>query len=535
MSIIKSLLLLVCLSSVDMVRAGTDIHIIPRPESMTQTEGNFTLNAVVAVVCDESTKQEANYLAEKLEQSFGEKPSILSAGKGIRLYLNADLKNDLGEEGYNLRVNSDGIDIEGASSAGVFYGIQSLRQLLPPDFEMRPDKNKTVNIPVLAIHDKPRFSWRAFMLDEARHFKGMDVVKKMLEQMALLKMNVFHWHLTDDQGWRIEIKKYPQLTLVGGTRKDTQLARRSEKREGVPHSGYYTQEQIREIIAFAAQRHIRIVPEIEMPGHAMAAIAAYPWLSTLGIATEVPVTFGKLDDSFNIADPKVNRFLKDVLTEVFVLFPGKIVHIGGDEVKFDAWNNSAEMQDMMKKKGLTSPADLQIYFTNQMSQFIEKSGFRMMGWNEILGDNIHEWQDAANMDVKQSLSKSAIIHFWKGNIDLLNKAVSNGYEVVNSYHAQTYLDYDYTAIPLAKAYAFDPVPQGLDMRYEKKVLGLGCQMWSEWIPTVPQMERQVFPRLAAYAEVGWTSVTRKNFDVFSLSLAELEKRWTLMGIAYKKD
>lgn len=272
-----------------------------------------------------------------------------------------------------------------------------------------------------------------------------------------------------------------------------------------------------------------------MPGHASAAIAAYPWLGTIGELTEVPVTFGKLDDSFNIADPRVIQFLEDVLTEVFALFPGKVVHIGGDEVKFDAWKNSEMMLDLMKKEGLSSPADLQIYFTNRISQFIDGTGHRMMGWNEILGDNIHEWQDAADMHVKQKLANSAVIHFWKGSLELINKAVSNGYDVVNSYHAQTYLDYDYIGIPLSKAYAFDPIPEGLDPKYISKILGSGCQMWSEWISTVKQMNMQIFPRLAAYAEVGWTIKTAKDYDTFRNSLSLLEKRWDMLGIDYRKD
>ena len=217
----------------------------------------------------------------------------------------------------------------------MFYGIQSLMQMLPSNFESNSDTFKKIPLPCMEITDFPRFEWRAFLLDEARHFKGVEAVKDLLDEMALLKMNTFHWHLTDDQGWRIEIKKYPLLTEKGSYRKDTQTSTRSTSRRGEPHGGFYTQKEIQDVIQYAMERHIQIIPEIEMPGHASAAIAAYPWLGVLGDTIEVPEVFGKLPDSFNVTDIRVIEFLQDVLMEVFELFPGKIVHIGGDEVMFD--------------------------------------------------------------------------------------------------------------------------------------------------------------------------------------------------------
>jgi len=533
MQLSKFIVALILISGFN-ISARADIHIIPRPEKIEIKKGTYNLSAKTVIISNEPTRKEANYLSEILEKAYGKKPDIQTKGQGIKLVIKPRLKNELGEEGYRLLVQSKSITIEGGTNTGVFYGIQSLRQLLPPEFEFNTDKKKTATIPAMLITDKPRFPWRAFMLDESRHFKGTEAVKDLLDQMALLKMNTFHWHLTDDQGWRIEIKKYPKLTSIGGFRKDTQLSRRSDKRVGVSHDGFYTQKQIKEIIAYASDRHIQIVPEIEMPGHAMAATAAYPWLGVLGTTNEVPVTFGKMDDSFNIADPKVNDFLKDVLTEVFSLFPGKVVHIGGDEVNFIPWKNSDVMQSLMKKEGLISPADLQIFFTNKISNFIENSGHRMMGWNEIMGGNIHELQNKEDTKVTKTLAKSTITHFWKGNLELIEKAVSEGYDVVNSYHAQTYLDYNYKSIPLTKAYSFDPIPEGLDPKYNSKILGLGCQMWSEWIPTVQKMNLQIFPRLAAYAEVGWTSKEEKDYSKFLGSLSKLEKRWDLLGINYHK-
>lgn len=511
---------------------NAQVNIIPQPMETTLGNDVFKLTKKTAIVSNDDTADSAQYLASILEKGFSAKPTLKRKGKGIELIVNLDLEAELGNEGYRLKSTSTSILIEAATETGLFYGIQSFRQLLPSDFETKVYTNKTIVVPGLEIKDKPRFSWRAFMLDESRHFKGGAAVKDLLDQMALIKMNVFHWHLTDDQGWRIEIKKYPELTKIGSHRADTQASRNSPERVGAPHGGFYTQEQIKEIVQYAQERHIEIIPEIEMPGHATAAIAAYPWLGILGTTKDVSVTFGKLDDSFNLSNPKVYEFLTDVLTEVFELFPSKIVHIGGDEVRFETWENSKEIQQKIKEEGLASPADLQIFFTNKISNFMESNGHRMMGWNEVLGDQVHERDEGSNMDVKEELSKTAVIHFWKGSLDLMKKAVMNGHYVVNSLHSMTYLDYDYKAIPLSKAYSFDPIPEGLDEKYHDKILGLGCQMWSEWIPTVQQMDNQIFPRIAAYAEVGWTMKANKNYNNFTKALIELEKYWKLSGINY---
>lgn len=511
------------------------VKIIPQPNNIQMGEGVYKINRKTAVISGENTLNEANFLSAILGKGFGEEGKIKSTGKGIVLRLNASLKNQLGDEGYNLTITADQVIIEGSTAAGVFYGIQTFRQLLPANFEFTPSKKQEVLIPVLKITDKPRFVHREFLFDEARHFKGMHEVKRLLDQMALIKMNVFHWHLTDDQGWRLEIKKYPKLTEVGAFRKDTQAEKKSPKRTGKPHGGFYTQEQIKELINYATERHIKVVPEIEMPGHASAAIASYPWLGTNSTLTEVPVVFGKLEDCFNVADPKVYQFIEDVLTEVFELFPSKEIHIGGDEVKFGAWKNSEYVQAMMKKEGLKTPADLQIFFTNKISNFIHKNGRRMIGFNEILGGNVHAWREAEDVDVKEKLAPSVIINFWKGSFDLMKEALSGGYEIINSEHIHTYLDYPYEVIPLKKAYAFNPIPEELDKKYHHQVLGSGCSMWSEWIPTIQGMHKQIFPRLAAYAEVGWTQTSEKDFERFTKSLKDLKIRWNFLGISFTEE
>ena len=517
--------------TVSSVFASEEVQIIPQPTKIDYGKGHFMLGRDINIIATENIKSEAEFLAGVLEKAFNKRPKSLTKGNGIHLKIENDLKDQLGEEGYILSVREHGIFIEAAESSGIFYGIQSLRQLLPADFEYGTT-SRSLNIPVLEITDKPRFPWRSFMLDESRHFKGAKEVKKILDQMALLKMNTFHWHLTDDQGWRIEIKKYPKLTEIGSKRKDTQTERGGEGRTGEPHEGFYSQKEIKDIIAYAKVRHIKIVPEIEMPGHAMAAVAAYPWLGSLGSTKEVSVTFGKMDDSFNIANPKVVQFLKDILDEVMAVFPGQVIHIGGDEVNFEAWENSEEVEGFMNKKGLSSPVDLQIYFTNQISNYIDNSGKRMMGWNEILGDDIHKKNEGETLGPKQRLAKSAIVHFWKGDLNLINKAVQDGYDVVNSNHWDTYLDYTYERLPLSKSYAFNPIPEGLAEKHHSQILGLGTQMWSEWIPTVDSMQKQIFPRLAAYAEVGWSETSNKDLERFESSLKSLKKRWVLEGINF---
>jgi len=529
MNKIKVLVLLLSLMGASLM--AQNVNVIPQPLEVEKGTGDFIITSKTKIVTDAANRGNAIYLQKMLEPAFKNGLELTSIGeKGLVLKLDKNLTDELGSEAYLLEVGQKVIRITGSDQAGVFYGIQTLRQLLPLDLN---EDSGELSLSSVRIKDKPRFSWRAFMLDEARYFKGMDQVKKILDQMALLKMNLFHWHLTDDQGWRIEIKKYPKLTSVGSTRKDTQIGGwNSKERSGKPHSGFYTQEQIKEIIAYATERHINIVPEIEMPGHASAAIAAYPWLGTIGELKETPVVFGKLPDSYNVADPKVYAFIEDVLSEVMALFPGKTIHIGGDEVKFDAWKESEEVQAFMKKKALESPADLQIFFTNKVSNFMDKKAHRMMGWNEIMGGDVHEWQKAKDVEVKEKLATSAIIHFWKGKLDLIKEAVRKGYDIVNSYHMYSYLDYSYKYIPIEKAYAFDPIPEGLDKKYHAKVLGSGCQMWSEWIPEVSDMDRMIFPRLAAYAEVGWTARERKNFLIFRTSLNAMLERWKLEGIGY---
>jgi hexosaminidase len=505
--------------------------IIPRPAEMSQQEGAFEITAQTRILVEAGLEAKGRQLADWLESATELKLELVSgsdcAGKVIALKLDPALAH-LGEEGYALTVRKGGVVIRASQPAGVFYGMQSLRQLLPHD-----GVGRTVGC--VRIEDAPRFSWRGFMLDEARYFKGMDVVKSLLDEMAVLKLNVFHWHLTDDQGWRIEIKKYPKLTEIGSKRKNTQVGGwNSETFSGVPHAGFYTQEEIKEIVAYAAQLHIEVVPEIEMPGHASAAIAAYPELGTQSEPIEVPTRFGKHYPCYNVADENVYRILNDILDEVVTLFPSEVIHIGGDEVRFDQWKQSEDIAELMKREGLKTPADVQIYFTNRISRDIEKKGRRMMGWNEILGDDLHGFLKDGQTRSATTLSPRAIIHFWKGNPALAERAIREGHDVVNSWHAYTYFDYGYQGISVQKAYSFDPVFKGLSSEHYDKVKGFGCQMWGEWIPTRVSMENLVYPRIAACAEVGWTSLDRKDYVDFVQRLENLTTRWDRLGIHYDR-
>lgn len=509
------------------------INIIPRPNKLTMLSGYLDLTKMRYVCYSETTMAEAKILQSNLKKEYGLQINLKAdqyLDNSINLELDVNLTDSLGKEGYQLIVSPSKITLKAASQAGIYYGIQSLLQAVDTS-------NNKKQLALMTIEDKPRFEWRAFMLDESRYFKGMAQVKLLLDEMARLKMNIFHWHLVDDQGWRIEINKYPLLTKVGSHRKSTQVGEqkwKSNKQSGQPHSGFYTQTQIKEIVNYAAQRHITIVPEIEMPGHSSAAVAAYPWLSTENKQIEVPVKFGRFYDIYDVTNPKVYNFIEDVLQEVFSMFPSKVIHIGGDEVSYDAWTKSSKVKAYMENNNLKTYADLQVHFTNRISRYIEKNERRMMGWNEIMGINIHQDFEEKKIDknAETSLAKNVIVHFWKGDINLLKQAAQHGYDIVNSQNQLTYLDYAYSSISLQKAYDFNPIPKDLDSIFHNRIIGTGCQMWSEWIPTIGEMHYQVFPRLAAYSEVGWTNKDSKNYDQFREALQPILKIWKTKGIYF---
>lgn len=511
---------------------NSEIAIVPKPVSLVLQKGSFSVKSGQLIFANlEAQQNAANDFKHFIQKTAGFKLTVNQSNKAV---ISFKENKELAPEAYELVVSPKKIIISASDASGYFYGIQTLKQLL----YVETSKSTGYLIPSVTIKDSPRFKWRAFMLDEARYFHGEVFVKQMLDQMALLKMNTFHWHLVDDAGWRVEIKKYPLLTEVGAFRADSEIGTwKSGKTAGKSHGGFYTQAQIKDIVAYAKARNITVVPEFEMPGHASAAIAAYTWLGTAGVDIDVPITFGRLYDNYDVTKPEVITFFKDVLHELFELFPSEVIHIGGDEVGYDVWEKSPSVQEYMKKHHIKTPADLQINFTNTMSQFIEENGRRMMGWNEILGKNIHKdfGEKKNDQEAQTELAKNAIIHFWKGDLELLTDAAKKGYSIVNSLHSSTYLDYNYKSIPLEKAYAFNPIPEGLDAQFHKNIYGTGCQMWSEWTPTNADVEKQTFPRIAAYAEVGWTTLENKDYDSFKVALKKMQTHWDTLGINYFKE
>lgn len=498
-------IILLCFSTVKIY--AQNYNIVPYPNQLIPQEGKFILKEKITISGPDSLTREYGFLQDILSKQ-GITSSVKKRGGKITFSSNSSL----GTEAYTMEINKKGIHIEYGTSAGAFYAIQTLQQMIEPE-------SKYGAVPCVQIADAPAFPWRAFMLDEGRYFKGKTEVKKLLDEMARLKMNVFHWHLTEEVGWRLEIKKYPLLTEVGAVRDSCRFGQLFDP---LPHEGYYSQEDAKEIIRYAAARHIMVVPEIEMPGHASGAIAAYPWLG----ARKGGNILGTTSNVFNVADPKVIGFLHDVLDEVIELFPSPVIHIGGDEVDFKRWESVPEITEYMKKNRIQSYPDLQIWFTNEISNYLASKNRRMMGWNEITGD-LHP-RENANEEGKQ-LAKSSIVHFWEGDLGLIKKAIEKGYDVVNSDRHHTYLDYYYDYTPLEKAYKFNPIPDGLTPEQAKKIKGIGCQMWGEKIREVKTMNYYIYPRIAAYAECGWTRNENKDYERFLKAYAPIEVDWKAKG------
>ena len=499
--------------------------VVPRPASVTLGAGNITITDKVKLTDNFGLSSSSKlYFVSEL----GSKYDIHAVGGYAPVEFVLDKVDSLPAEGYRLEFTAVSVLLSASSETGIFYGFQTLFQMLNA---CRQFGYNTWTFNCQTICDSPRFPWRAYMLDEARHFMGKETVLKILDEMASLKMNVFHWHLTDDAGWRVEIKKYPLLTQVGGFRKDTQIGGfQSDMTSGRPHGGFYTQDEIREILEYARVRHIKVVPEIEMPGHASAAIAAYPYLGITKEKIEVPVRFGKHYCAFDVIDPDVLDFLHNVLLEVRDLFGADVIHIGGDEVRFNQWEADKELSAYKRKKGFTSYMDIQIEFTNGIADFAEKNGFKIMGWSEILGKNLHEDDNISFAETSTSVADNVIVQFWKGDPAEINRAAMNGNKVVNSSSEYTYINFGHDFIPLEKAYGFEPVPADLAPEYRQNIIGLGCQMWTEWASLPQDVFLGTFPRIAAFAETGWTDLSDKDFGSFTKRMKLLVPKWHAKGI-----
>lgn len=525
---------------------SAQINIIPLPNEIRKiatTQPFFVVNEYTSLYTVEGADDQFVERTEQL-RSFLNKGTLYSFSnfkreKNVIVVKRDTLLAKYGKEAYSLKITENRIEIGANDASAIFYAAQSLAQLLPAAF-FSPDrylKQKTEWKIVAGwdIVDFPRFGWRAFMLDESRHFFGESTVKQMIDLMALFKMNILHWHLTDDIGWRIEIKKYPKLTEIGGWRRDTQSFK--DTMENKPHQGFYTQDQIKSIVKYAQERNITIIPEIEMPGHATAAALAYPYLatdSTLLPKCGVNPKF-VMDAIYDPSKESTFQFLSDVIDEVLTLFPSRIIHIGGDEVKFDQWRNSKSVSLLMKQENLKTYSDVQMYFTSKIANIIEAKGAKLIGWNEILGFDVNNYDSQKNeASGAVKIPKSAIIQFWKGDLNLAEKAVENDYHVINSTHWLTYLDYPFESITMRKAYNFDPVFSGLSPEKQNMVLGFGTQMWTEWVPTITKLHQQVFSRLIAYSEVGWTQLKNKDFESFLNRLTPILEKLDALEVDYTK-
>lgn len=512
-----------------------DVNIVPNPQFYELLDGSFTLNKHT-VVCFEGNDKQVNQVIDmfckKIEHSTGfelEQTSSLRKKNIIHLILSPN--DSLGAEGYTLKINKKNIIIQASTAAGLFYGTQSLLQLFPPDiFSETVKENIRWEAPCIRIIDKPNFSYRGAHLDVARHFASVDSIKRYIDYLAMYKMNRFHWHLTDDQGWRIEIKKYPKLTEIGGCRKETLIGSYADvpqRFDGKPHCGYYTQEEAREIVRYAAERFITVIPEIEMPGHALAALSAYPELSCDPKKTyEAGTYWGVFDDVFCPSDTTF-AFLKNVLLEIMDIFPSKYINIGGDECPKKTWKESRLCQDLMKKQHLKTEEELQHYFIETMAAFLSEHGREAIGWDEIM---------------EGGLKVNATILSWRG-LDMGLEAAKQGHDVIMAPTSHCYLDYyqaDPAGEPLAiggfvtinKVYHLNPIPEGLPADKAHHVIGIQSNLWTEYITSFKKAEYMLFPRLLAIAEVAWTKPERKNWDDFCRRLPYQLRILDAMGISY---
>ncbi|HKW29220.1 MAG TPA: beta-N-acetylhexosaminidase [Verrucomicrobiae bacterium] len=521
--------------------AGTnDLAIIPRPQKVAIQAGAFKLTPDTRVYVDSASRETVEFLTARLRPSTGYPLTIhrkFFSGQavpgGIRL-TTRDADPRLGTEGYALTVTPDSVVIRAPAQAGLFYGVQTLLQLLPPEiFSTRRVARVAWPVPAVQIEDWPRFPWRGLMLDTCRHFYTPAEIETLLDAMALQKLNRFHWHLTDDQGWRIEIKKYPKLTQIGAWRAGVGfgLDQKSTTAYGPDgrYGGCYTPADIRAVVKYAAARHITIVPEIEMPGHATAALAAYPQLSCTGGPFTIPLTGGVFNGIYDPANEATFKFLDEVLTEVFELFPGKYVHLGGDEVPKDTWKNSPACQALMKREGLKNEEELQGWFMRRMEKFVVAHGRIPIGWSEIM---------------QGGLAQNTVVMDWIGGA---TKAASEGHDVVMTPTGFCYFDYYQSTnlateplaiggfLPLSKVYAFEPIPGSLPVPDTTHILGAQGNLWTEYIPNLQHAEYMIFPRLTALAEVDWSPPSAHDFGDFSRRLQVEFQRFDELGINYRHN
>ncbi|MEP7110963.1 MAG: beta-N-acetylhexosaminidase [Ferruginibacter sp.] len=529
----NKIILLLTLITYLPVTAQNNINIIPMPAKMVvpETPGTFTITKNTTIVlADSSMEKSAAFLNEYLQFLFGFQlktvrnvPGKKSIALNYSLVLNyRQTKNDI-PGAYTLEIGKNGINITGDDETGTFYGIQTLIQLLPVE------KKTALPVPYISIIDKPRFAYRGMHLDVGRHFMPPSFIKDYIDYLALHKFNNFHWHLTEDQGWRIEIKKYPLLTQVGGCREQTLVGRYGSKTyDGKKYCGFYTQEEIKEIVKYAADRYINIIPEIELPGHALAAITAYPELScTPAAPKKVAETWGVFEDVFCPTE-NTFTFLENVLDEVMALFPSGYIHIGGDECPKEAWKRSDFCQQLIKEKGLKDEHGLQSYFIQRIEKYINSKGRKIIGWDEIL---------------EGGLAPNAAVMSWRGEEGGIVAAQQN-HDVIMTPGSHCYLDHSQSKkedsvtiggyLPLETVYSYEPIPAKLSPSEAKYILGAQGNVWTEYMNNTSKVEYMIFPRLSAMSEVLWSPKEKRNWKDFEKRIPALMKRYDFWGTNYSK-
>jgi hexosaminidase len=525
----------------DQASSDTQIAIVPAPRQI-RVEGAAPFiiqpGATRIVAADPSLRAVADYLSEVLAPALGAALPVAGTDPDVSsaIVLKLDPSLPLNDEGYRFVSTPAGVMVTARTPAGAFWGVQTLRQLLAPAaLESVKVENVTWTIPSVTIDDEPRFAWRGLMLDVSRHFFNKDEVKQFIDLLALHKFNTFHWHLVDDQGWRIEIKKYPKLTEVGAWRDG--IGFNFDPKESTAYGpdgrygGYFTQDDVREIVAYAKRRYINVVPEIEMPGHSVAALASYPELTCQnnGPFTTEPKR-GIHPGVYCASNPQVDRFLADVIAEVIELFPSQYIHIGGDEVPKEPWQNCPRCQAYMKEHNLKDEHELQSDFIRRIDKFLAARGRRLIGWDEIL---------------EGGLAEGATVMSWRGTKGGI-AAAQAGHDVVMSPTSHCYFDYHQEPdlpkpkrigryLPLVHVYSFEPVPAELTPEQAKHVLGGQGNIWTEWMPNFARVEYMTYPRACALAEILWSPKDSRDWNSFTKRLRAHYKRLEAMKVNYFKD
>ena len=516
--------------------SNESIGIIPLPSTYELKPGTFYITGQSSIGIDKSDPEMtalANYFNEEISDATGFSLPVNNSGTII---FQLGEHKELGEEGYQLSISSDQLILSAYKHHGIFNGIQSVLQLLPPEIKSKTvQADATWSINCIEVTDKPQFAWRGLMLDVSRHFFTKQEVKKFIDQMAEYKYNVFHWHLTDDQGWRIEIRKYPKLTEIGSVRSRTLIGRdpggtydENCKFDETPYGGYYTQDEIRDVVNYAAERFITVIPEIEFPGHAVGALASYPWLGCTGEQYEVRQTWDIDDRVFCIGKETTFEFIEGVLEEVLELFPSEYIHIGGDECPTVMWKKCPHCKARMKAERLKRPRRLQNYATARVEKFLNAHGRRLIGWDEILEGEV---------------TPTATIMSWRGAEGGI-KAAKMGNHAIMAPTTHCYLDYYQTRdtageplaiggyLPVEKVYSLDPYEM-LTADEQRCILGVQANLWTEYIATWPHAEYMLLPRLSALAEVGW-SLDRKDYGDYLRRVRRLAKIYDACGYNYAK-